>query len=274
MLVSFYSQKFLMFFISFISHQEVNNYFWEWFAVPASLSELILKPWTLISYMFLHIGFIHILFNMLWLYSFGRLFLSFLDKKKLLSVYLMGGLAGAVLYIISFNLFPVFESGRAMSVALGASASVMAVVVAISTYIPNHRVYVPILGSVKIKYFAIVFIVSDLLFIYNRSGNLGGHIAHLGGALFGFYYIYQLKKGKDISKGFNNLMYSFFALFKKRSKLKVSHKKAETDMDYNKRKADKQKEVNKILDKISKSGYDSLTKKEKDQLFRMSNKNK
>ena len=211
---------------------------------------------------------------MLWLFSFGKIFLSFLDKKKLLSIYLMGGLAGAFLYILSFNLFPVFESTREMSVALGASASVMAIVVAISSYIPNHPVYMPFLGSVKIKYFAIVFIISDLLFIYNQSSNLGGHIAHLGGALFGFYYIYQLKKGKDISKGFNRLMNSFFTLFKKRSKLKVTHKRAETDMDYNVRKAAEQKEINKILDKIAKSGYDSLTKKEKEQLFRMSNKNK
>jgi len=246
--------------------------FLDWLALPADLSKLLVRPWTMFSYMFLQLDFLHILFNLLWLYSFGKLFLFYLDEKKLLSVYLLGGLSGAFLYLLTYNLFPVFEPARDISVALGASAAVMAVVVAISTYAPNHIVYVPFFGKVKIKYFAIIFIALDLLFIYNRSSNLGGHIAHLGGALFGFYYIYRMRKGIDIAKGFDRLLNSFLSIFNKRPKMKVSYKKPETDMEYNARKSNEQKEINKILDKIAKSGYDSLTTKEKEQLFRMSSK--
>lgn len=257
----------------FFSNQPgANDFFLEWLAVPADFAKLILRPWTLISYMFLHLGFIHILFNLLWLFSFGKLFLVYLSEKKILSVYLLGGLSGALLYILCYNIFPIFESSREISVALGASASVMAIVVAVSTYAPNHLVYFPFFGNVKIKYFAIVFIITDLLLIYNKANNIGGHIAHLGGAFFGFYYIYCLKKGQNITKGFDRLLDSFFSLFKKRSKMKVTYKKAETDMEYNSRKADEQKKIDRILEKIAKSGYDSLSAKEKEQLFKISNK--
>lgn len=248
------------------------DFFYNWLAVPVDLSKLILRPWTLITYNFLHLEFFHILFNLLWLFSFGRLFLHYLDSKKLLSTYLLGGLSGGFLYIIVYNLFPLFEPVREISVALGASASVMAVVVAISTYAPNHHVYLPFLGNVKIKYIAIVFVITDLLLIYNRSSNLGGHIAHIGGALFGYYYIYQLRKGIDISTRFNRLMDSFFSLFKKGKKMKVTYKKTETDMEYNSRKVSEQKEIDQILDKIAKSGYESLSNNEKEKLFRQSDK--
>jgi len=256
----------------FFNRSGAWDIFFNWMAVPVDLSKLILRPWTLITYNFLHLEFLHILFNLLWLFSFGRLFLYYLDSKKLLSTYMLGGLSGGLLYIIVFNLFPLFEPVREISVALGASASVMAIVVAISTYAPNHHVYFPFLGNIKIKYIAIIFVISDLLLIYNRSSNLGGHIAHIGGALFGFYYIKQLRKGIDISTRFNRLMDSFFALFKKRTKMKVSYKKTETDMEYNARKVSEQKEIDRILDKIAKSGYESLSKNEKEQLFRQSGK--
>ena len=241
-----------------------------WLSVPAETSALLSRPWTVFSYMFLHEGFLHILMNMLWLFWFGRIFLSYLDQKKLTSIYLIGGLTGAATYIFAFNLFPVFESVRFGSYALGASASVMAVVLATVIYAPNHVVRLMFIGSVKIKHIAIFFIVTDILSI--PAGNAGGHIAHLGGAFYGWLFISQLRKGKDISSGFNALMDSFFGLFKKR-KMKVSYKNTQKmdDKEYNKTKKQDQVKLDRILEKIAKSGYDSLNKEEKEILFKSSN---
>ena len=133
-----------------------------WLGVPADINNLIFKPWTIFTYMFLHQDFLHILFNMLWLYWFGLIFLRYFDDKKLLSVYIVGGLAGAVLYILSFNLFPVFEQVLPMSYALGASASVIAIVIAISVYAPNHTINLMFFGPVQLKYIAIITIIIDI----------------------------------------------------------------------------------------------------------------
>ena len=241
----------------------------QWFAVPAKLSNLIIKPWTIITYMFLHERFWHILVNMLWLFWLGRIFLEYFDQKKLVSIYLLGGLSGAALYIIAFNIFPVFKPILEISHALGASAAVLAIVIAISVYVPNYIIYL-FFFRVKLKYIAIFSVLLDIISI--PSGNAGGHIAHLGGAFLGYIYIQQFRKGKDIAKGFNRFIDNFFSLFKTKRKLKVSHKRPMTDVEYNKYKAKKQIEIDEILDKISKSGYDSLTKEEKEILFRMSNK--
>ena len=241
-----------------------------WLSVPADTSALLSRPWTVFSYMFLHEGFLHILMNMLWLFWFGRIFLSYLDQKKLVSVYLIGGLTGAATYIFAYNLFPVFESVRWGSYALGASASVMAVVIATVIYAPNHVVRLMFIGSVKIKHIALFFIATDILSI--PAGNAGGHLAHLGGAFYGWLFITQLRKGKDISSGFNALMDSFFDLFKKR-KMKVSYKNTQkmSDKEYNKTKKKTQEKLDGILEKIAKSGYDSLNKEEKEILFKSSN---
>jgi len=241
----------------------------EWLAVPADLSNLIFKPWTVITYMFLHESFLHILFNMLWLFWFGKIFLQYLDQKQLLSVYLLGGIFGAILFIVSYNLFPVLNADYA--VALGASASVMAVVFAISFYVPNYQLALMFIGNVKLKYIAIFSIVLDVISI--PSGNSGGHIAHIGGALFGWYFITEYKKGKLITKGFEKILNSFFILFKRSPKMKVSYKKTgNKDYDYKNSKVAEQKEMDIILEKISKSGYSSLSKEEKELLFRMGKK--
>jgi len=240
-----------------------------WFAVPADFSNLILKPWTIFTYMFLHVDFFHILFNMLWLYWFGVLFLSYFDEKKLLSLYLTGGLAGAALYILAFNIFPAFSEVLPVSFALGASASVIAIVIAVSVYAPDHTIHLLFLGPVKLKYIALVTIAIDVLSI--ASSNAGGHIAHLGGALYGYLFVQQYKKGKNINKGFDRFMDKLFSLFKPKPKFKVTYKRPMTDIEYNKEKIKKQKDVDQILDKIAKSGYDSLTKKEKEILFKNSN---
>ncbi len=244
-----------------------------WLAVPAYLPDLATHFWTPITYMFLHEGFIHVLFNMLWLYWFGTIFLEYFDQKKLVTVYLLGGLAGAFLYIVSFNVFPVFAEVLPRSIALGASASVMAIVIGVAAYVPNYVVRLILIGPVKIKYIAIAALVFTS--ILDFSTNTGGKIAHLGGAAFGFLYVTQYKKGKDIGKWFDQIMDSIFSFFKPRKKMKVSYKKPpKDDKEYNKHKAHQQEDVNRILDKISKAGYDSLSKKEKEILFKMSDKNK
>ena len=258
-----------IFFILFAIPQGFESLL-RWFAVPASFPELIKKPWTIITYMFLHEGFIHILFNLLWLFWFGRIFLEYLDQKKLISVYLLGGITGAVLYIISFNVFPVFRSVVTESVALGASASVIAVVIAIASYVPNHTVHLMFIGPVKIKYIGIfIFVVTSIL---DFSSNTGGKIAHIGGAIMGFIYTYQFRSGKDIGKWINRLIDQIVTMFKPGKKMKVTHKKPRTDYEYNMNKAKEQEEINRILEKISKGGYDSLTKNEKETLFKASNK--
>ncbi len=240
------------------------------FAIPASLHTLFVRPWTLITYMFTHKDILHILFNMLWLYWFGRIFLEYLDQRKLVAVYLLGGICGAVVYVLSFNIFPAFTGIVDESVAIGASASVMAIVIAIAAYVPDYTIQLFLFGRIKIKYMALaIFVLTSLV---DFSVNSGGKLAHIGGAFFGLFYTLNLKKGLDIGKGFNRIIDFFATLFKPRKKLKVTYKKPVTDYDYNKIKADHQAKINHILDKISKGGYDSLTKEEKDTLFRESQK--
>ena len=246
-------------------------------AVPANLEVLAKRPWTLITYMFLHVDFIHILFNLLWLYWFGTVFIQVLGLKKLLSTYLLGGLTGGILYVVFYNVFPVFEGVREGSIALGASASVMSVVVATATFQPERRMQLVLIGPIKIVYIALfMFIFTSLV---DFSVNTGGKIAHIGGALSGFLFAYYYKRGKDITKGFDRIMDSIATWFKPgKEKLKVTYKRSAgqkppaDDIQYKQEKAAEQKEIDQILDKISKAGYDSLTSREKEMLFKMGNK--
>ena len=239
-------------------------------AVPSSLQKLIIRPWTLITYMFLHKDIWHILFNMLWLYWFGIIFLQYLDQKKLVAVYLLGGISGAVLYILSFNIFPAFSGLVSESVAIGASASVMAVVIAIAAYVPDYTINLLLLGKVKIKYMALaIFVLTSFM---DFSVNSGGKLAHIGGAVFGYFYALNIRQGRDIGKGIDRIIDSIVTLFKPGKKMKVTFKKPATDYDYNKMKTEHQAKINTILDKISKGGYDSLTKEEKEILFKESQK--
>jgi membrane associated rhomboid family serine protease len=237
-------------------------------SVPAYLPNLIYQPWSLISYMFFHIDFLHILFNLLWLYWFGKIFLAFLDQKKLVTVYLWGGIVGALLYIVSYNIFPVFSPALTHSFALGASASVIAIVVAISFYNPNYKIFLMFFGSVRLINIALITIVIDLLSI--GISNPGGHIAHLGGALFGYLYISGLRKGYKAPKFLSSAATFFSNLFTRKPKMKVMYGRPESDYDYNKKKVKEQAEVDHILEKIAKGGYESLSKKEKETLFKSS----
>ena len=244
-----------------------------WLAVPTAIGDLAQKPWTVVTYMFLHKDLFHVLFNMLWLFWFGRIFLMYIDQKKLLGVYLAGGLSGALLYLLAYNGIPAFNEYVPYSIMLGASAAVMAVVIAISFYVPNFTINLLLIGQVKLKYVALATILLDILMI--ASPNAGGHISHLGGALFGYLFITQYKKQKDITKWAWGLFYPAKSTKSKKRKnphMHVSYKKPKTDMEYNADKATEREELDRILDKVAKSGYESLSKKEKEILFKMSNK--
>lgn len=250
------------------SGKDFYSWLLEWVGVPADPEYLLYRPWTLVTYMFTQFDFIHLLFNMLWLYWFGSFFLNYFSERKLTGVYLLGGLAGAALYVVAYNIFPAFTLARLSSWAIGASASVMAVVFAVCTYLPQHKVYIFLIGPVKLIYLALFTALIDVVSI--PAGNAGGHIAHLGGALFGYLFILGVKNNRDITSGFT---FPGFVkrLFSRRKKLRVEYRKKVTAMDdreYNEHKKQCDDRINEILDKISRSGYESLTREEKGILFK------
>ena len=239
--------------------------------VPASLTLLLHQPWSVFTYMFLHVNLLHVLFNMLWFYWFGDIFVLYLGDKKVLPLYILGGLSGALVYILAFNFIPVFRPQLNMTLMLGASASIFAIVFAAATINPDHEIGLFLLGNVKIKYIAVISLLLDIINIPN--GNAGGYLAHVGGALFGYLYITSLKSGFDLGSPFVNFFNWVGALFKRKPKVKVSYKNVEkkNNPTPSRSKADQDK-VDEILDKIARSGYDSLTKEEKDFLFNYSKK--
>ncbi|HMU77847.1 MAG TPA: rhomboid family intramembrane serine protease [Bacteroidia bacterium] len=245
----------------------ISGFLTDWLAVPSSVKSLLYRPWTLITYSFYHENFLHILFNMLWLFFMGRLFTEYLGEKKLLTLYLVGGLCGSVLFIVFYNLFPLFSREVDIAVALGASASVLAITVAIATLLPDYEVglFLP-QWRVKLKYIAIALFVIDLLSI--TGNNAGGNIAHIGGAIFGFIYIKQLKNGRDLTGWLQRLIERITQ--KKKPSIKVVYRKDASDESYHNKKANNQEAIDKILDKISRSGYASLTYEERDILFKAS----
>lgn len=252
--------------ITFISGIPIGNEYAYLLAVPADLSALAQQPWTIVTYMFFHEEFLHILFNMLWLYWFGKLFLQFLSQTQLLWVYLLGGISGAALYIAAYNLLPVFSAQG--SFALGASASVMAIVFAVSALRPNYTIYLLFIGQIRLKYLALATLLLDIVSI--PFSNAGGHIAHIGGAIFGLIFARKMLKNVDITRPFSNIR-SINLKRGKKSKMKVNYRNPETDWEYNSRKNVEQKKIDEILDKISRSGYNSLTTEEKNTLFKMKN---
>lgn len=252
--------------VSFFSRSDLSTSLIRFFMCPAHLGDLITQPWSIFTYMFLHQGFFHVLFNLLWLYWIGIIFIDFLNGTRLIAVYLFGGLSGALLYILAYNTVPFFSPE--LSFMLGASASVMAIVLAITMYAPDFTLYLVFLGPVKLKWIALASVVLDVLLL--TDGNAGGHIAHLGGAMFGIYWGYRLKNGTDILKW----SYVAAGLFKPRSKVKL-HYKNETQRRSTKTSRPSSahlatSDVDAILDKISRSGYESLSASEKEKLFNAS----
>lgn len=237
-------------------------------SLPASFGALMYQPWSLFTYMFMHAGILHLLFNMLWLYWFGRLFLNFYSSKHLRGLYVLGGLCGGLLYMISYNIFPYFEGSVEIATLVGASASVLAIVVATAVREPEFPVQFMFIGTVRLKYVALFMVLFDLLFM--TSSNAGGHIAHLGGAAAGFWFAMGLAKGTDPTKWINIVLDFFsrgFKMPKRKPKMKVHYGNRQQQYDYNARKKADEDEINRILEKLRKSGYGSLSEDEKKKLF-------
>ncbi|RHU24183.1 MULTISPECIES: rhomboid family intramembrane serine protease [Parabacteroides] len=244
--------------------------FLQYLQMPSSPELLMYRPWTVITYMFTHFDFLHILFNMLWLYWFGGLFLTFFSERQLGGLYLLGGIAGAVLFMLAYNIFPYFQTVASSSYLMGASASVMAIVFAVSFYRKDLEINLFLIGRIKLIYLALFTFVIDLLAI--TSDNAGGHIAHIGGALFGIWFAVRIKEGKDLTGPMNRLLDRVVNLGKRKPKMKVTYKRAETDYEYNARKHRESADIDAILDKLKRSGYESLSADEKRQLFDASKK--
>lgn len=244
-------------------------------SLPSNINKFIVKPWTLVTYMFVHLGFLHILFNMLFLFWFGKLIQEYLGSAKVISLYVLGGLAGGMMYILIYNMLGFYANRVDTSMLIGASAGVFAMVVGAATLMPNHTFFLMFIGAVRIKYIALFYVI--LSFASITGSNAGGELAHLGGAMVGFFFIKQLNQGVDWSKSVMGVIGFFKSFFSKQSKIKVSYSRRKSkseDRQMNKSKSPKtdQEEIDRILDKISQAGYESLTKEEKQKLFNASKK--
>ena len=241
-----------------------------WLGVPASTSRLLERPWTIITYCFTHVDFFHILFNMIFLYWLGNLIVEYLGNKKIIPLYILGSVTGAAVYILAYNLFPVFKPALPYAMAIGASGGVLAILVAAATLLPNYSVMLIFIGPVRLVWIAAIYVIIDLLSIPN--GNAGGHLAHLGGALFGFLFIRGLKNGIDLGGWMNRFIDWVTVLFSKRKNVpRVVHSHMTKENVKAKKLTDeRQAKLDSILEKISRSGYDNLTAEEKEFLFRAS----
>lgn len=238
----------------------IEYYSNELLLLPAFLPRVASHFWTPFTYMFMHAGIFHILFNMLWLYWIGQIFEEYLGNKRTIGLYLLGGLTGAIFFIAAYNIFPFFAPVLSGSTVVGASASVMAIIVATATLLPDYSIGLILIGPVKLKWIALFYVVVDFLSI--AGPNAGGEFAHLGGALFGFIYIKQLQRGHD-------WIGAIAGIFKKRSKMKVVSRNSDGNISGKPR----QDEIDRILDKITDSGYESLNKQERETLSRASKDN-
>jgi membrane associated rhomboid family serine protease len=247
------------------------------FTIPARLDEFVTRPWTIITYAFAHdlSGVLHILFNMLVLYWFGRLFVEYLGSDKLVAVYILGALAGALVYLLAYNTIPFYEQQIQDTIIgmVGASAAVDAIVVAAATLLPNYTFFLLFFGPVKIKYIAAITVF--LSFLGTVGMNAGGNLAHLGGAFIGFVYIKQLQAGVNWGGWITLTLDWFRGLFQSKPKVKVTYRSKPTPAASVKPSGvgkASQEEIDAILDKISDRGYESLTKEEKEKLFNASKK--
>ena len=240
-----------------------------WFELSAEWSDLLFKPWTIFTYSFIHSGFFHLFWNMYLLYFASRLFLNLFSLRTFFNVYFLGVLLGGLTFMLSYSVFPAFQ--YASPIMVGASAGVMAVLIFMATYSPDLEVRI-IFFNVKLRYLGIAFVLLDVIQI--PYGNAGGHLAHLGGAALGYLYVKRLDQGVDIGLPFENFTNLVLNLFKKQSKLKTVHKRKASSNSKKKVTTQEvdQSKIDSILDKISKSGYDSLTQKEKDFLFQAGKK--
>lgn len=236
----------------------------KWVEVPSQPGELLCRPWTLVTYCFAHYDLLHVLFNMLWLYWLGRIFLEYFTPKNLSGLYILGGLGGALLYLLAYNFLPALTGAHAY--LIGASASVIAIVVAVAAYVPNYKVGLLFLGDVALKWIALAMVLMAVMGI--GASNTGGDIAHLGGALVGFWFAYSFKRGHDITKWINAVLDTIAAAVCSKTpgvgapvggRDFASGEQEPTEAD-----------LDRVLDKIRRSGYASLTAHERDILFNAS----
>ncbi|MBE6319097.1 MAG: rhomboid family intramembrane serine protease [Bacteroidales bacterium] len=263
-----------------------TNFWLRWIECPSSFSILIQQPWTIFTYMFAQFDVLHILFNMLWLYGFGRLFLEFNSQKQLLALYIYGGLLGAVVFMLGYNFLPAFE--YSVGWLIGSSASAIAIVIATAILNPDYKVGLLFIGQISLKWIAIITLV---IFFLGLSGeNSGGHMAHFGGALAGALYGMMMRRGIDITRSFNYLLDGIANSFSVLKNFKFPECNKEKRPKANKWKTTKtqqnnsnvagnasaspedQAELDKILDKIKKSGYTALSAEEKKRLFEVSSR--
>ena len=229
-----------------------------WFELSSDLKKIIFKPWSIISYSFFHSGFFHLFWNMIILLYSGQIFLNLFPNKMFLSTYFVGVIFGGIIFIFCYNIFPVFFNSY--STMIGSSAGVMAILIFICVYSPNYEIRI-LFFNIKLLYIGLFFVFFDIIQI--PYGNAGGHFAHLGGSLVGFIYARQIKNGKDIFDSFLFLIISiFYKTKKKENKIIKNDYRNILHKDIN------QKKIDQILDKINSSGYDSLSKEEKDFLFK------
>ncbi|WP_420602310.1 rhomboid family intramembrane serine protease [Flagellimonas sp.] len=259
----------LVFILDGLSRALLGNSVANWFELPKDFTEFFGQPWSLVTYSFFHAGIGHIFWNMIMLYFSGRIFLNLFDNQRFINVYFLGVIFGGIVFLLSYNVFPTLLDTN--SVLIGASAGVTAVLIFICAYIPNQEVRI-IFFNVKLWHVGAFFILVDLVQIA-YGGNVGGRLAHLGGAFLGYVYARQLLKGNDIGSGFTKFRDAVVQLFKPREKkapMKTVYKKKtaknKSTADYDKEAH--QRKIDGILDKISKSGYESLSKAEKDFLFK------
>lgn len=254
--------------LKLISEQVINLFY-----VPGNVKLLAYRPWTLISYQFMHVDFFHIFFNMLMFYYMAAIISSFINSRTLWKIYILGGISGAVLFLLSFNLFPVFRNITDLGFLVGASASVMAVVAAVAVLLPEYEVFLFGLFKIKLKWLAMALILIDISGI--PSSNPGGGLAHIGGAVFGFFYMLHYKGSfsfslKKINKYFEKPIKSNSKKNIKQKEFVSEPNSSKKNYSQTKRYKPNQAEIDAILDKISQSGYDSLTGNEKETLFRAS----
>lgn len=258
----------LIFLLEGLSKALFGFSFADWFQLPKDFLEFIGQPWSLVTYSFLHAGLGHIFWNMIILYFASRIFLNLFDGQRFINVYFLGVILGGTLFLLGYNVFPTLVNAN--TALIGASAGVNAVLIFVCAYIPNQEVRV-FFFNIKLWYIGAALVIKDLVLI-GMGENIGGGLAHLGGALLGYVYARQLFQGNDIGTGFTKLRNTIDRLFKPREKKApmktVYRNKSESQSKAAYDKQAKQKKIDSILDKISKSGYESLSKEEKDFLFK------
>jgi len=238
-----------------------------WFELPAGIPRFLHQPWSLITYMFLHFDFLHILFNLLVLYWFGRIFLDYFTGHQLLGLYILGGISGGLVYMLAYNFFPAFSRVIDNSFLLGASASIIAILMAAAVKDPNRPIYLFLIGRVPLKFLALFMVVSYVIGI--SVSNAGGNLAHLGGVVAGWLFTVLSQKGRDLTSFIPALEKGWEKLFTPGAKIRIIHKQPPRDYyEYNRQRIADHQELNRILEKISKTGYDSLSGSEKETLFR------